>query len=312
MPHIATLTMNPAIDVSTDTETVEPDRKLRCDESRRDPGGGGINVARVAGRLGAEVSAIYPTGGLTGRLLEKLVSEEGVHSVAVPVRGETREDFTVYDRTADTQYRFVMPGPHLSPHEWRACLHAVRALRTWPDLFCASGSLPPGAPEDFYARVAKTAAASGVKLALDTSGPALRHALEAGVYLLKPNLRELRELTGLGLDDDGARAAACRTLIGRGAAEVVALSLGSEGALLVTAETAWRATAAPIHAVSTVGAGDSFLGGMLWAHSTGAPLHEAFRHGVAAGSATVLSHGTGLGRPEDHHRLLNTVTVVAI
>ncbi len=312
MPHIATLTLNPAIDVSTSTPRVEPERKLRCGPGRRDPGGGGINVARVVRRLGADSTAIYTIGGFVGRLLESLVNAEGVTSMAIPVRGETREDFTVYDEAADTQFRFVLPGPELEADEWTACLDAVRALGRWPDLFCASGSLPPGAPEDAYARIAAIVAGRGVRFALDASGPALKHALDAGVDLVKPNLREMRELTGLGLEDQASRLAACRQLIGRGAARMVALSLGSEGAMLVTADDAWQAAALDIHAVSTVGAGDSFLGAMVWALASGLPPSEAFRYGVAGGSATVLESGTALLAPEDVSRMLADVVIAAI
>jgi 6-phosphofructokinase 2 len=312
MSRIATLTMNPAIDVSTSTAKVEPERKLRCAEGRRDPGGGGINVARVASRLGAEVVAVFPIGGFTGRLLESLVVAEGVSSHPIEVSGETREDFTVFDEAGDTQYRFVLPGPHLDAAKWLACVDAIIHLDPRPDLFCASGSLPPGAPEDTYARLAALMADWGVPLALDASGPGLARALERGVHLIKPNLREMRELTGMPLEDAAGRVAACRILIGRGAAQIVALSMGAAGAMLVTADHAWQAAALPIHAVSTVGAGDSFLGAMCWALAGGRALDDAFRWGVAGGSATVLAHGTALCDPADVRRLYAQVTIQAL
>src|SRR5512143_648241 len=132
MPVIATLTLNPAIDVSTSVERVEPVRKLRCRAGRRDPGGGGINVARVATRLGAEAVAIYPSAGLAGQLLHRLVDLEGVRSLAVPVTGEAREDFTVLDETSGEQYRFVLPGPHMHGSEWMACLKTLAGLDVRP------------------------------------------------------------------------------------------------------------------------------------------------------------------------------------
>jgi 6-phosphofructokinase 2 len=312
MPVIVTLTMNPAIDVSTATERVEPGRKLRCSAERRDAGGGGINVARVAARLGAEVTAVYPIGGLAGQLLKGLVDAEGVESIAVPVHGETREDFTILDEIKGEQYRFVLPGPHLYADEWMGCLEAVSRLGRKPDLICASGSLPPGAPDDFYAQLAQDVEARGLKLVLDTSGAALKCALEAGVYLIKPNLREMMDLTGATLDDEASSIRACRRLIERGGAEVVALTLGGDGALLVTEERAWRASALSIHPVSTVGAGDSFLGAMVWALGSGLALEESFRYAVAGGSAAVLAEGTELCRPQDVRRLLGEVVIEEI
>lgn len=307
--RIATLTLNPAIDVSTAADRVEPDRKLRCEAGRRDPGGGGINVARAARRLGADVVAIYPVAGFSGRLLEALVEGEGVPSRTIPVAGETREDFTVLDRSIDRQFRFVLPGPTLDEAGWRACLDGIDGLAPAAGIVCASGSLPPGAHADAYAELARRVAARGARLALDTSGKGLRRALEAGVWLVKPNLREMAEATGLSLESPAGRVAACRALIARGAAEVVALTLGAEGSLLVTARDAWRAAPLPVHAVSTVGAGDSFLGALIWAVADGRPLDEAFRWAVAGGTAAVLAAGTQLAHADDVRRLFAQVSV---
>lgn len=309
MPVVVTLTLNPALDVSTSTSRVEPDRKLRCAAGRRDPGGGGINVARVAHRLGARTLAIFPSGGLTGQMLERLVEAEGVGSLPVPVSGETREDVTVLDESSGAQYRFIMPGPHLHGVEWMACLKALAGLEAKPDFVCASGSLPPGAPDDLYARVAEIVESWGVRFALDTSGPPLQAALSERVFLIKPNLRELRELTGAPLEDEASRIAACRSLIARGRTAAVALTLGHEGALLVTAQDAWRAPALPVRPVSSVGAGDSFLGAMVWGLASKLTLREAFAFAMAGGSAALLAQGTQLAGARDVRRLLPQVTV---
>lgn len=309
MPLIVTVTPNPAVDVSTSVARVEPVRKLRCGASSRDPGGGGVNLARVVSRLGANALALYTSGGLAGQELQALVAREGVESVVVPVRGETREDFTVFDETTREDYRFVLPGPRLAEREWMACLKALASIERKADYICASGSLPPGAPVDFYVRVAEIAEMHGARFVLDTSGPALKAALREHVHLVKPNLRELRELVGGALDEERSLIAACRELIAGGRTEAVALTLGADGALLVTHEAAWRARPLPLRAVSTVGAGDSFLGGMVWAMASGLGLAEAFRHGVAAGGAAVLVHGAELCRRDDVRRLLPEVVI---
>jgi len=307
MPRIVTLTMNPAIDVATSAERVEPTRKLRCRMGRRDAGGGGLNVARVARRLGADVTAIYPVGGLVGQQLRQLVDEDLIESVTVPILGHTREDFSVVDETTREQYRFVLPGPHLHGAEWMQCLKTFARLGGQPDFVCVSGSLPPGVPSDFYARVAQIVDSWGGRLALDCSGPALKAALDRPVQLIKPNLGELRELTGAPLADEGSMVQACRELITRRRVGAVALTLGADGALLVTADRAIRAKALPIAAASTIGAGDSFLGAMVWALASGMDFEEAFRHGVAGGSAALLASGTELCREADVRRLLPRV-----
>ena len=307
MPHIVTLTLNPAVDLATSVDRMEPVRKLRCSAGRRDPGGGGINVARVVKRLGADVTAVYPAGGYAGAWLERLIDAEGVNSLAVPIRDETREDVTVFEEASGQQYRFVLPGPRLDADEWAACLEAVATLGPGADFVCASGSLPPGVPDDVYAQLAGRAAGWGARLALDTSGAALKAALTGRVYLIKPSLGEMRELTGAPLDDAAARVRACRDLVDRGQVEIVALSLGAEGAMLVTADSAWAAPALDIVPVSTVGAGDSFLGAMVWALASGEALADAFRYAVAGGSAALVAPGTELCLAEDVKRLIDQV-----
>lgn len=309
MQSIVTVTINPALDVSTSVDRLEPSIKLRCGPGRRDAGGGGVNVARVVRRLGGDALAIFPAGGPSGDVLMNLLRAEAVSTLAVPIAGETREDFTVLERSTGHEYRFVLEGPRLSWTEWSACLDSAIEPGDGPALIVASGSLPPGVPEDFHARLANNAKAAGNRMVLDASGPALAAALREGVYLIKPNLRELQDLTGRPLDDERDRLAAAREIIGQGGAELVALTLGAEGALLVAADRAWRAAALPILPISSVGAGDSFLGGMVQALAAGQTLEDAFRQGVAAGSAALLAPGTSLCDAVEVRRLSPTVEI---
>lgn len=315
MADIVTLTINPSIDVSTSAERVVPFHKLRCGFARRDPGGGGINVARVVRRLGAEVTAMYVMGGTLGRLLRELLDQERIPGLPVAISQETREDFTVLEQVSGRQYRFVLPGPELSEREWRAFLETFASqlsLERRTRFVVASGSLPPGVPVDFYGRVAGMAKQAGAKIVVDTSGPPLKAALEAGVDIVKPSLREFRELTAAPLESECDQVAACRSLLERGCAEMVALTLGDRGALLVTRDRVLRAQAVPIKPVSVVGAGDSFLGAMVWSLACGHAIEDAFRYGMAAGSAALLTPGTELCRREDAERLAGEVKVQAI
>jgi len=312
MNDIVTLTMNPTIDVSTSVDRVMPIHKLRCKGIQRDPGGGGINVARVARRLGAPVTAVYTAGGSLGQLLQQLVQRERINSRAVRIAAETRENFTVDEDATGQQFRFVLAGPQVSPQEWAECLNAIESLDPFPDYLVASGSLAPGAPNDFYVRVAQVAKARDAKLIVDTSGPALKAVLDEGVYLIKPSRRELTQLMGPPLDQEEDWVAACRRIVDAQQAAVVALTLGDQGALLMTRQGGWRAAALAVKPVSAVGAGDSFLGGMVWSLASGHQLEEAFRYGIACGSAALLTPGTELCRPEDVKRLLGQVTLKPI
>ena len=310
MPKIVTLTPNPAIDLSTAVEQVVPSLKLRCAQPRRDPGGGGVNVARVVKRLGDDVEAILPVGGLTGELLRRLLEKEGISSCLIKAQAETREDFSVTERGTGSQYRFVLPGEPLRESEWRECLEALGARK--PSFVVGSGSLPPGVPDDFYARAAAIARKLGAKFFLDTSGAPLAAAIEHGVDMIKPNLREMRELAGKTLSSESDWIAAARGYIKSGKVETVALSLGHLGAMLITRDQALRALPPPIKPISTVGAGDSFFGAIVYSLAKGDALTDAFRLGVAAGSAALVQEGTGLCSPADVHRLTSEVTITSL
>jgi len=306
---IVTLTVNPALDLSASVEVLRPFSKLRCSGERRDAGGGGINVARVAARFGAKPLAVFPAGGPIGSYLAELVATEGIASAMVPIAGNTREDVTVNETESGRQYRFVLSGPKMSLEEEERLL-TVFGARLVPDaLAVASGSLPPGMADDFYARVAQIANAKGARLALDSSGPPLANALAAGVMLIKPNLRELQGLARTPLPDRASRLAAARGLVQSGRVELVALSLAEEGALLVGRDIALAASAPKIVPVSTVGAGDSFLGALAAMLAKESDLKTAFRMAVAAGSAALLAPGTELCAAAKAKELFEQVSI---
>ena len=312
MAEIVTLTPNPAIDLSTSVDRIVPMRKLRCAPQRRDPGGGGVNVARVVKKFGGDVEAILPVGGVTGQLLCRLINEQGIPNRIIEAEAETREDFSVSDLSTAQQYRFVLPGLPLREAEWRGCLDAVAATAPRPKFIVGSGSLPLGVPDDFYARVAEIAGRLGAKFILDTSGAPLAAAIEHGVYLIKPNQREMRDLAGFELLDQNDWIIAARQYIEAGKVEIVALSLGHLGALLVTKDQALRAQPLPIKPVSAVGAGDSFLGALVFSLTKGDSLADAFRLGVAAGSAALVNEGTELCRPAEAYRLYAATTIESV
>ena len=303
---IITLTMNPAVDKSTQVQHVAPDQKLRCEKPRFDPGGGGINVARVITRLGGRTEAIYPRGGPMGDMLYGLLESEQIQQHTIPVAEQTRTNLTVYDQSSEQQFRFGMPGTHLTEAEWQRCLEAVEAMS--PDFLVASGSLPPGVPDDFYARVAHIAHKVQARYALDTSGDALTQGVEGGCYLLKPNMRELQHLAGESIDREDAQEQAARSLIEAGKAEIVVVSLGSAGALLVTADGSKRLRAPSVTIRSKVGAGDSMMGGMVLALARQWPVEAVVNYGIAAGAAAVTSPGTKLCEPEDVEALYQAIT----
>jgi 6-phosphofructokinase 2 len=312
MKPIVTLTINPTIDLATTVAEVTPEHKLRCEPERRDPGGGGLNVARVIRELGGESLAIYPRGGPTGGLLEHLLEEKGLRRWPISISGHTRENFTVTEKKSGREFRFIMPGPTFTEKEWQACLEALSTVAADVEYIVASGSLAPGVPVDFYARVARVARKQNARLVLDTSGEPLRAALEEGVFFAKPNRKEFRDMMGTRVDEPAAMAEAAREFLEKGRAELLVVSMGADGALLTARTGQYRATPPPVETHSSVGAGDSFVGGMTLGLSRGLPVDEAFRWGIASGTAALLSSGTDLCRRENVERLFAQVQPVRL
>ena len=239
MAAIVTLTMNPALDIATATDRVVPTLKLRCEAPRCDPGGGGINVARAVHALGGDALAIFPAGGAAGEMIRHLLYEEGVAHEAIAIAGFTRESLAVEDLRIGNQYRFILPGPEISSADQERCLDQLSRAAAQADYIVASGSLPIGVPEDFYARVAALAKRQAKRLVLDTSGAALKQAGH-GIYLLKPSLRELEDLTRRQIRSEREEEQATREVVAQGRSEVVVVSLGPRGALLASAEGSER------------------------------------------------------------------------
>jgi 6-phosphofructokinase 2 len=290
-PPIATVTMNPTIDIAAQAQSVRPTHKLRTFAERQDPGGGGVNVASVIHALGGRAVALLLAGGSTGRLLDELLDEVGIEHRIVPIAGRTRTSHTVTDASNGNEYRFIAQGPTVAESEWRAMVDAVSAVEApW---LIASGSLPPGVPEDFYATLAEAAHRRGTKFVLDTSGPALRAGLAGGhVEVVKSSLTELESVAGRRLPDGEAQERAAAEIVRTGRARIVVLTLGENGALMVNEHGAMRLPALDVIVNGTVGAGDSFLAGMVMALAVGRTAEDAFAWGIASGAASVTAPGT--------------------
>jgi 6-phosphofructokinase 2 len=302
MKPIVTLTLNPAIDGASEAETVQPTHKIRTRGDRYDPGGGGINVARVIAELGGAALPVYLAGGVTGEVFDALLAGRGLAGQRVPIAGHTRISLSVFERSTGLEYRFVPEGPEVTPAEWLACLGVIDGLDF--DWLVISGSRPPGLPDECFVTLARRAADRGARVVLDSSGPALAATLRAGgLALVKPSLGEFRALTGRPLADLDEIAEAARALVDSGRAAIVAVTMGHEGALLASREATLVRRPPPVEVRSATGAGDSFVGAMTLALAENRPVVQAFLLGMAAGSATVMSPGNDLCRRADVERL---------
>jgi 6-phosphofructokinase 2 len=309
MKTILSLTVNPAIDASCSVETVFPDHKLRSGPVCHEPGGGGVNVSRAIRNLGGDSTVFYLAGGPSGQMLGLLLDCEGLKHEAMLIEDWTRENLTVTERTSGQQYRFVTPGPDLRSEEWQSCLAKIASLDPMPDFVVASGSLPPGAPMDFYGRLAKVVSAKNSRFVLDSSSAALAEGLRSGtVYLVKPSMRELRAVVGRELIHEKQQEEAAMEIVENGQAQIAVVSMGAAGALLVTAKSRQRIPAPAVPVKSKVGAGDSMVAGIVLGLARDMCVPVAVRFGIACGSAAVMMPGTQLCRREDAERLFAQMT----
>lgn len=306
MKSIATLTINPTIDVSYDVGEMRHTHKMRTDNEWYAPGGGGINVARVFIRLGGHARCYYLSGGATGPALDGLIDTHQLVRTRIPIAGPTRIASAVLEHESGKEYRFVPKGPHISEREWRECLDLLATAEC--GYMVLSGSLAPGVPDDFYARVTELLRPRGIEIVLDSSGPALAAGIaNGGLALVKPSRGELQQYLGRSLADAGEIGRAAMDIVEAGKARLVAVTMGQEGAVLARREGPVFLPAVKIEAASTVGAGDSFVAGMVFALAQAKSDLEAFRLGMAAGSAAVLRAGADLAHPCDIERMLTRI-----
>ena len=291
---IVTLTLNPSLDHTVEVASLQRGTVTRASDSRIEPGGKGVNVARALVANGVEARAVLPLGGAVGHHLGELLAAEGVAMTAVPVAEPTRCNVSVSEPDG-TVTKVNEVGGALSVGELDQLADAVDAASLPGDWVVASGSLPPGAPDDVYARLVGRLAGRGVRTAVDTSGPALLRAVAAGPDIVKPNREELGEAVGQAIEtlDDAVSAA---QVLRRSGAGAVLVSLGPNGAVLVDGQGVTHGACTVNGRRSSVAAGDSLLAGFLAGGADGgAALATALRWAAAA----VALPGSGVPSPED-------------
>lgn len=300
---IITYTPNPALDLYALTEEIEPDAKIRCEPPDREPGGGGINVSRALKRLGMDSMAVYTKGGAIGELYDQLVGEEGFGRYAISTGAITRENLSVQEKKSKDIYRFVLPGAELIQKDWQQLLDKVTDFSD-AEYLVASGSLPPGVPDDFYARLSLKAKEYDIKFILDTSKKPLKAILKSGAYLIKPNEKELDQLTGRQASNEDEQLRAAEEIVRDHDIEVMVVSLGAKGAILATRDGAEKLPSPSIaKKESAIGAGDSMVAGMVYSLSQGKEIQYAVRYGIACGSAALMTPGTELAYKKDADKL---------
>lgn len=301
---VLTITVNPCVDKISSVNGIIPEKKLRCKLPEYEPGGGGINVSRALKRLETESLALFMSGGRTGKLLEELLQQENLQLFPFYTETETRENFIVTDTSNNQQFRFGFPGETISEREQAEFLNILEEIKDFPEISVISGSLPDGVNPHFIKDIIQVCKGKKSKVIVDTSGKSLEIAVQEGVYLLKPNIGELADLTGHTDLTDSMLDKAALELLNRGSAEVIVVSLGASGAMLFYNTEKIYCPAPIVRVRSTVGAGDSMVAGMISVLTRSGSMEEMLRMGVACGSATTMAEGTGLFQTQNVFKLL--------
>ncbi len=309
---IATVTLNPSLDLNLEVDELKIDDVTRIKNSKLDPGGKGINVSRVVNILGGPTVAYGFIAGREGGQLSLFLAEEGILNSFVALKeGNTRVNVVITERGTGRQTRINAAGPRAEFEDLEELKKRITRLGGGicsVSFMVFAGSIPPGLPPTVYRYLIEEVQELGIKAVLDADGDPLKYGVKAKPFMVKPNTYELQRLVGREFSCEEEVLDAAREVVESGV-QLVAVTRGGKRAFLVSGEFVYFCDPPRIKVVSAVGSGDSFIGAFLLALYRGLGYKEAFRWGVAAGAATAMVPGTGLMQKEDFDRILDEVEV---
>jgi len=289
---ITTLCLNPALDVTYHVSKLISDQKSRSDSARHDPGGNGINIGRALKRMQVDAHTFCIVAGDVGQLLQRLLEQQLDNVYYEQVDGETRINSTIIEVETQTQYQVTDAGTQIPQQQLDRVIDDFVNL-TGQGFGIVTGSCQPNVPCDLYARLVTQININGGKAVVDTHGEALRLAIQAKPFLIKPNRYELETIIGHELATISDVANEARKIQQQGV-NYVCVSLGDEGAILVSPDNSFYAEALNVPVNTTVGAGDSMVAGLVAGFSINKETSQALRYGIACGAGTVMHPGTEL------------------
>ena len=305
---ITTICLNPCFDKTVNVDRLQPGQVNRIRDARVDLGGKGINVAVVARRLGLDVQCLGIMGENGAADLTSMMDREDLkHQFLTVPGGHVRTNMKVYSLDGQGVTELNEPGTPLTAGSLAKFTEMAVQSTAQSDMIVMTGSLPPGCPEGTYRDLMK--ALDGKKCILDTEGKELELAAKgAHPFLIKPNLREMEATLGIELRTMRAIRDAALLFIRLGVQHSV-VSMGAMGAMYISSDKTLFAPALRVETKSTVGAGDAMIGGMLLGYEIEKDMAKAFRYGIAAGAASVMTEGTQLIVRSDFEKLLEQVRI---
>ena len=305
---ILTVTLNAAIDKRYVVVNYQVGEVNRVKECAYVAGGKGLNVSKTAAIAGAEVLATGFVGGHAGAYITEAVEKQGVATDFIQVKGESRSCINIYDTVNKTQTEFLEPGVVVSEEEQRAFYLKFDQLLAKCDVVAMSGSVPKGIGTDMYPKLVAMAKAAGKKIIVDTSGALLEEAVKAKPNMVKPNIDEIRLLTGkqiLGREE----LIEAGIELQKSGIERVVISLGADGSLMFVEEGVYQAVVPKIDAVNTVGCGDCMTAGFAISFEQGMTPQEALRFASATSAASAMREETGYFETEDMKALFDQIEI---
>ena len=304
---VVTVTLNPAIDQTVTVSGFVPGRLHRAAECRFQAGGKGVNVASVLADFGVEVIATGFLGGENPDPFESLFARKDIDDQFLRIEGSTRIGIKIVDSRTNAKTDINLPGLAPRPEEVDALLDRVAALAGPGRWMVLSGSVPPGLPHNVYATMIDAIHAKGGRVALDTSGAALRTGVASRPEVMKPNMDQLGELTGRVLTTPGTIREAAESLLDRGV-QLLAVTMGARGAVFVERGRAVLARPPQMRTRKTIGAGDAMVAAIVYSRMQGVPLDDLARAATAAGAHAVTRTDVGMDRDE-HQKLMAQVEI---
>lgn len=308
---ILTVTLNAAIDKRYVVENFQPGSVNRVKECSYSAGGKGLNVSRVAVIADEEVTATGFVGGHAGNYIVEVLEGQNIKGDFVHISGESRSCINIYDETNHTQTEFLEPGVFVTDANKEEMLKKFLHLVDQCSVVAISGSVPKGVDSGLYKDMIRIAKQHGKKVILDTSGKLLEESLEAKPTMIKPNMDEIRMLTGkeLNSEEDLIDAAISLQISG---IEIVVISRGAEGSLIVCEDAVYRAYVPKIEAVNTVGCGDSMIAGFAIGFSRGLSMEDTIKFASAVSAANAMRMETGFFVKKDMEELLPRIQVIKV